>query len=169
MNDNQYYTMERSILIITLICINLYSCSSNYEQESDSNVADLDSVKATIHKSIGWARNKDFKLLNKIIANDSNYLEVDPGPGIIRGFTQFKSNELLWRSEDFKAIRFDIRDLKVNFSSKGDVAWFFCFLDDINEWKGQPSAWMNTRWTGVLEKRNGRWIIVQMHFSFAQE
>jgi len=25
---------------------------------------------------------------------------------------------------------------------------------------------VDTRWTGVMEKRAGRWLIVQMHFSF---
>jgi len=49
------------------------------------------------------------------------------------------------------------------------VAWFFCILDDINEWKGQPATWENTRWTGVLEKRDGRWVTVQQHFSFAND
>jgi hypothetical protein len=48
------------------------------------------------------------------------------------------------------------------------VAWFYCILDDVNEWKGQPASWMNTRWTGVLEKRKEKWVIVQMHFSFAK-
>jgi hypothetical protein len=47
------------------------------------------------------------------------------------------------------------------------VAWFFCILDDINEWKGQPANWENTRWSGVLEKRSGRWVMAQQHFSFA--
>jgi hypothetical protein len=47
------------------------------------------------------------------------------------------------------------------------VAWFYCILDDINEWKGQPANWENTRWTGVLEKRDGRWVMAQQHFSFA--
>jgi hypothetical protein len=28
---------------------------------------------------------------------------------------------------------------------------------------------LNTRWTGVLEKREGKWLIVQMHFSFASD
>ena len=27
--------------------------------------------------------------------------------------------------------------------------------------------WKNTRWTGVLEKREGRWVMAQQHFSFA--
>ena len=126
--------------------------------------AELAAVSASIHDAIGWAKNKDFKLLYSIIANDSNYLEVDPDPGIIRGFAQFKKNEAFWGSPDFKAVRYEIRDLKISLSQKGDVAWYYCVLDDINEWKGQPASWMNTRWTGVLEKREGRWIISQMHF-----
>ncbi len=39
-------------------------------------------------------------------------------------------------------------------------------LDDINTWKGLDFSWRNIRWTGVLEKREGQWKIVQMHFSF---
>ena len=32
-----------------------------------------------------------------------------------------------------------------------------------------PGCWKDTRWTGVLERRNGEWLIVQMHFSFAAD
>jgi hypothetical protein len=31
------------------------------------------------------------------------------------------------------------------------------------------ASWENTRWTGVVEKRDGRWVIVQQHFSFASD
>ena len=70
---------------------------------------------------------------------------------------------------EFKATGSDIRDLRVNLSKSGDVAWYSCILDDFGEFKGRPYAWKNTRWTGVLEKRDGRWVIVQMHFSFASD
>ncbi|MBN2147729.1 MAG: nuclear transport factor 2 family protein [Anaerolineales bacterium] len=43
------------------------------------------------------------------------------------------------------------------------------FLDDHAEWNGEPTGWDNARWTGVLEKRNSKWVIVQMHFSFATD
>jgi ketosteroid isomerase-like protein len=125
-------------------------------------------IEKVINSSIGWAKNKDFTLLYSIIANDSDYLEVDPGSGLTKGFKEFKKNESFWGSPDFKAIRYDIRDLTINISEKGDAAWFYGILDDVNEWKGKPACWMNTRWTGVLEKRNDKWIMVQMHFSFAQ-
>jgi ketosteroid isomerase-like protein len=58
--------------------------------------------------------------------------------------------------------------MRINISNSGDVAWYSAILDDFGEWNGKPTAWRNTRWTGVLEKRDERWVIVQMHFSFAQ-
>jgi ketosteroid isomerase-like protein len=124
-------------------------------------------VETAIRGAIGWAQNKDFKLLYSIIANDPDYLEVDPDSRIVRGFEEFRKAEAFWGSPDFQAIRYEIRDLKISFSQSGGVAWFYCLLDDINEWKGKPASWENTRWTGVLERREGRWIMAQMHFSFA--
>ena len=164
--------MKANILkaVIPLLILSMFSESCK-ENKTDvlNRQAEMDLVRSAIHNSIGWAKNKDFALLYSTIANDSNYIEVDPNPGIIRGFSQFKKNETFWGNPDFKAIRYDIRDLSINLSEKGDVAWFYCILDDINEWKGQPACWMNTRWTGVLEKREGRWVIMQMHFSFAKD
>jgi ketosteroid isomerase-like protein len=145
------------------------SCKNSEHDRTFNKDNELEAVTTAIHNSIGWAKNKDFNLLYSIIANDSNYIEVDPGAGLIKGFDEFKKNETFWGNPDFKAIRYDIRDLTISLSEKGDAAWFYCLLDDINEWKGQPASWMNTRWTGVLEKREGRWIMVQMHFSFAKE
>ena len=126
-------------------------------------------VENAIHNSIGWAKNKELDILYGVIANDQNYIEVDPNNRIIHGFQDFKKAEDFWMNDDFKAISYDIKDLKINFSKTGEIAWFFCMLDDINTWKGQPANWENTRWTGVLEKRNDNWTIVQMHFSFASE
>jgi ketosteroid isomerase-like protein len=131
--------------------------------------AEKSKIEQAIHASIGWAKEKDFKLLYSVIANDSSYIEVDPGKRVVRGFDDFRKAEKFWGNPDFKAVRYEIRDLRINVSRSGDVAWFYCVLDDINEWKGKPASWMNTRWTGVLERREGNWIIAQMHFSFASE
>lgn len=126
-------------------------------------------IEKTINASIGWAKNKDIKLLYSVIANDSAFLEVHPGAKVVKGFFDFKKAEAFWMSPDFKAVRYEISDLRINISQSGDVAWWFCMLNDTNEWKGEPANWENTRWTGVLEKRNGNWVIAQQHFSIAKE
>lgn len=129
--------------------------------------AEQQKVEKAIHDSIGWAKTKDIDLLYSVIAQDPDYIEVDPNNRVVRGFDEFRKTEGFWMNDDFKAIRYDIRDLKITFADTGNVAWFYCMLDDINEWQGRPACWENTRWTGVLEKRDGDWKIVQMHFSFA--
>jgi hypothetical protein len=156
------------LIFINSICILIISCTDSHPVKGKVKEDEITLVKKAIHGSIGWAKTKDFALLYNIIANDSDYLEVDPGPGLIMGFDQFKKNEVFWGNPDFKSIKYEIRDLKINLSKNGDVAWFYCLLDDNNEWKGHPASWLNTRWTGVLEKRDSKWIIVQMHFSFAE-
>jgi ketosteroid isomerase-like protein len=148
------------------IILTLFLISISIAQDATT---DKEAIEKAIHASIAWAKNKDFKTLYGVIANDSGYLEVDPDSVLIRGFDQFKNNEAFWGSPNFKAIRYEIRDLTISLSRTGEVSWFYCMLDDINEWKGRPASWLNTRWTGVLEKRNGRWVIVQMHFSFASD
>jgi len=124
-------------------------------------------IEQAVRDAIGWAKNKDFELLYGVIADDPDFLEVHPDGTVVKGIEEFKKAEALWRSPDFKAVRFEVRDLRIKLARSGDVAWFFAILDDINEWKGRPASWENTRWTGVLEKRNGRWVMVQQHFSFA--
>ena len=70
---------------------------------------------------------------------------------------------------DDRVFEHEVWDQKITLSQNGDTAWFFCMLNDISTWKGRQTGWENTRWTGVLEKRNGKWVIVQQHFSFAAE
>jgi ketosteroid isomerase-like protein len=158
------YSDFKFLLIMITVFTGLISCSR--ENHSFNKETEKKLVEKTIHSSIGWAKNKDIKLLYSVIAQDADYIEVDPDDKIVRGFQEFRKAEGFWMSPDFKAIRYEIRDLNITFSKSGNVAWFFCMLDDINEWKGQPANWENTRWTGVLEKREGNWVIVQMHFSF---
>lgn len=158
---------------LTLILALVYSSQPLTSGQNSNNPYNIQQkkqlVEKVIHGSIGWAKNKDINLLYSIIANDTSFLEVHPDEKVVRGIEEFKKAEKFWMSPEFKAVRYEIKDLTINFSKSGDVAWFFCMLDDINEWKGQPANWENTRWTGVLEKRNGKWIIVQQHFSFASE
>lgn len=127
-------------------------------------------IKEVIHNSIGWAKTKDKELAYSCFAQDSSLFFFNPDPDNTVGFESLKQlTENVFMNEAFKAIRYEIRDLKINLSRSGDVAWYAAMLDDINEWNGQPASWINVRWTGVLEKRDSKWVIVQMHFSYARE
>ena len=162
---------KRTFVLVPLLGLAIVLASAEGPGGAGSSGAgggdELKQVEKAIHACIGWAKTKDFGLLYGVIANDADFLEVHPDGKVVRGFEEFKKAEAFWGSPDFKAVRYEIRDLKIKLSRSGDVAWFACILDDINEWKGRPASWEDTRWTGVLEKRDGRWVMVQQHFSFA--
>lgn len=128
-------------------------------------------IKEVIENNIGWAAEKDTTLLYSTVAHDEDLFYFSPkDAGTVEGFTAFVNlTENFFMLEDFKAVKFAVRDLRINLSGSGTVAWYHARLDDYNEWKGQPANWEDVRWTGVLEKRDGAWVIVQMHFSSATD
>lgn len=138
---------------------------------ADGQADDRVEVEKVIHDAIGWAQNKDLERLFSIVAQDEDFFIYHPdSQSTILGFEAFrKLGERVWMRPEFKATDFAVRNLRITFAQSGEVAWYSAFLDDHAEWNGQPIGWDNARWTGVLEKRGGRWLIVQMHFSFARD
>jgi len=127
-------------------------------------------IEETVYDSIAWALTKDRARLESIIAHDDDYFSFHPdGLDGVHGYADFESGFELWMDPRFEATRTDVRQFRCHRSSSGEVAWFSAILDDCYIWDGQPGCWKDTRWTGVLEKRDGRWQIVQMHFSFARD
>lgn len=162
--------LRGELLSIPLILLLL--TSTGCQNAEEITVIDVDAeravIKQVIKDSIGWAKNKDTDLLYSCFADDENLFWFTPeAGGTTHGFESFRNTvEGVFLNDAFKAVRFEVRDMKINLSRSGDVAWYSCMLDDENEWNGQPASWLNTRWTGVLEKREGKWMIVQMHFSY---
>lgn len=128
-------------------------------------------VKQVIHDSIGWALNKDIDRLFSVMAKDEDFFIFHPDShSTIRGFAAFKAMaEKSFMNESFKATDFAIKDLRMKFSISGDCAWWSCILDDHATFNNEPCGWDDARWTGILEKCEGKWLIMQMHFSFAKD
>ena len=127
-------------------------------------------IEKTVYDSIAWALTKDRARLESIIAHDDDYFSFHPG-GLdgVHGYAEFERGFDLWMDQRFKANTTNVRQFRCHLSGSGDVAWFSAILDDCYTWDGEPGCWKDTRWTGVLEIRDGRWQIVQMHFSFASD
>jgi hypothetical protein len=110
---------------------------------------------AVIRDNIGWALTKDRPLLEGTLAHDERLFIFNPDSRSTAGWDQFVKGFDFWMDQRFKATKLDIRDLRIDLSRSGDVAWWSCILDDLGEWDGKPIGWKDTRWTGVLEKRDG--------------
>ena len=159
----------KHLISISFVCLFTMLVSSCSEQEQKPSIEEeLKAIEYSIDNCIGWFKNKDLDLLLKIVANDSNFISVHPTDNVVRGRKGFEKSIPVFMNPKFQYVRHDISDLKITLSSNGDIAWFYCRLNDINTWDSQPANWENARWTGVLEKRDEFWVIVQQHFSFAE-
>jgi len=158
----------RNLVVVILSVVTLL-VSSCQQPEDDMNTKNTEKtvIEEVVKNSIGWALTKDTTLLYSCFAHSDDLFWFAPEAGsVTHGFDNFKQTvENVFLNDAFKAIRFEVRDMKINLSQSGEVAWYSCMLDDENEWNGQPASWLNVRWTGVLEKQDGKWVIVQMHFS----
>ncbi len=129
--------------------------------------SDYDEVKRVIEYGIGWAVEKDFDKMFSIWAHDERlYHHWLTSSSTTHGFAEFEAHAESWKDPKFKGTTSEFRDLEITFSKSGDVAWYSCRLDDCYEFDGTPGCVENVLQTGVLEKRDGKWVHVLMHGSY---
>ncbi len=127
--------------------------------------SDYDAVKKAIELSIGWAIEKDFDAMFRLWDENMFHFWLFSNSQVV-GLDSFKIYAEQWKDPDFCGTRFEFKDLRITFSSTGTVAWYSCFIDDCAKFKGKESCLENVFQTGVLEKKDGRWLHVLMHGSY---
>ena len=138
-------------------------------RNSDAKNEERQIIKA-LHDAFGWALTKDRALFESVFARDDDFFTYFPdSKSTVLGWQQFEKFLEEWMDPRSKATRYEIRNLRVVTSKTGDVAWFSAFVDDEGEFDGKPWGTKDIRWTGVLEKRGGRWKICQQHMSEAKD
>ncbi len=165
-NEMDTLPLGRCARLLLGLLIAVASLAAAPADESPEKTA----IAKVIDDSIGWFATKDFDRMVAAFADDAEFFIFHPGSkSTIRGAEAFREYSQFFHDPDLVYAEHEIRDLRINTSPARDAAWFSALLDDCSTYKGEKSCWKDCRWTGVLEKRGGRWVIVQMHFSFAQD
>lgn len=135
--------------------------------------ADPTAIKAEVKAVVGNLYTsfemKDMDLMSQVMAHDEDMVNFG---------TDLSDHEVGWKEwkaahlAQFKAIDkapIHSKALKIFLSKTNKVAWF----SDVTDWdlviQNSPVALKNVRITGVLEKREAGWKIVQIHASLPQE
>jgi uncharacterized protein (TIGR02246 family) len=120
-------------------------------------------IKAVLDAYAAAFEKKDVSAIMSLFATDSNVFFVDsdteqPFSGIdkireayTRDFSNMESATLKYSG--------------ALVGSKGDVAWFATGISANVTVEGEKMT-VPAQWSAVLEKRGGKWLIVQSHFSF---
>jgi ketosteroid isomerase-like protein len=131
-----------------------------------SLAADDHNAEAVLRALVRANAEKDVNTLSRLMAHDADITSYSIGGRKYVGWPAFERD----MQEEFHSahtIEIPIRELKV--WTKGDLAWYAMELDYIRtvvQGNESQRALLPLRETGVLERRNGQWVLLSWHESF---
>ncbi len=137
--------------------------------EEAAAAVDLEAAKVAVNSVLDqWIQvvdNENLELFSKLMAHDPDMVSF--GTDAAERWVGYQSLESSMEkqfesTEESKAIS---RERVITVHKSGEVAWWSELYDMTGKAQGEAFALEGMRLTGVLEKRNGNWVIVQFHGS----
>lgn len=122
-------------------------------------------VKAVIEGFFEAMDDQDMDQMERLIAHDTEMVHfgTDAGERWVGWKSLKSSTEDMF--ETLQSYTVSIRDQGICLGPSEQVAWFSLVMDSVVETRDEEVHAEDERLTGVLEKRNGRWVFVQSHLS----
>jgi len=144
-----------ALLLVTFVYVPAFAAEPPAQIEKE--VKDWLNVYAKTYEK------KDLNALMSMIAPDASTVFVDSGPqGRHVGAEAIKN---AYQAEFGQIQSVVMKYTWLSAGSKGDLAWFATELTAKVD-LGQESFEVPGRWSGVLEKRGGKWLMILSHFSY---
>ncbi len=126
-------------------------------------------VMASLNKLFQAYKERDLKAITALLAPDPDLVVLGPGPdeeervgwvagslGLAETQTQL---ERVWSQSEASSIEITWSAV----SAAGSVAWVAAHV--TRHWKAGKEQSISGRLSAVLEKRKGRWLLLQLHLS----
>jgi hypothetical protein len=128
--------------------------------------ADNAGLESTVRALVRANAEKDLPTMSKLMAHDVDIISYTIGGRKYVGWPNLE-RDIKEEFEKVAALDLPISELKV--WSKGDIGWYTMELDYVRvlgQGPDQQRTVLPLRETGVLERRNGQWILLSWHESF---
>lgn len=148
------------VLFVVIVFLGLSACTQKVDLEAEKA-----QVKTVVDQLEEFLETEDMELLSKIFAHDSDMVNfgTDAAERIV-GWEPLK--ELLQKQNaSYENTKLTVKDQVIQVNKTGNTAWFSEIVDWDLVAQGQAVNLQGSRFTGVMEKRNGNWVIVQFHAS----
>ena len=150
----------RGVLILFAVAILAISgCAEKVDIEAEKA-----RVQSVLEQWVQADETEDMEMVSKIFAHDTDMVTF--GTNAAERWVGWEALKEAYQKllESIEDIDISARDQVIKVHDSGKVAWF-SLIEDLNFVAQGESVNMEMRVTGVLEKRDGNWVIVQAHFS----
>jgi len=158
------------ILFAFLIAVSMSACTPQGEKcpevDFDKEISDIRMVLEQYELA---REGEDFMTVEQIWAPDADIvLFGTEGDEQLVGIETIKK-AMSRQFDEVENTLINISDQKIKVNKSGNTAWFSEVLDYNFIYMGEDMAFEGIRFTGVLEKRDGKWKLVQGHLSVPYE
>jgi len=128
-------------------------------------VAEKAAVKVVLDKMEQAMTSEDMESFAAIFAHDADM--VNFGTDATERWVGWEALKSAVEQQfaAFDNMQMTVRDQIIKVGAGGNVAWFSQLMDWNLETGDEKVSLKGLRQTGVLEKRAGKWLFVQIHFS----
>lgn len=160
--------MRISFTMLSLFAILLLSSCKQTPATVDIT-AEKAAVENVLEKYVMANENQDFSLIEQIWASDDDIMLLGTDSDEkYKGWKQIK-NAIRHQFSQFEDTYISVLDQAINVNANGNTAWFSEILNYNFIHQGKAMSFEGIRFTGVLEKREGQWKLVQGHLSIPVE
>jgi ketosteroid isomerase-like protein len=157
MNMAANLTLGTSLIVAGLL---LAACTIETNSEAEAKAA-----KIVIDDFWNAISAQDVDLLSRAVAHDEKLVVfgTDAAERWIGSSAFLSAEEQMMQV--FDVVSLNRREETFQMNSRGAVAWFSTVFDLEIDVDGEVTSLRGLRTTGVLEKRNDAWVVVQAHTS----
>lgn len=156
----------KKFTFIILIGIFTAGCSQvNQDKVTFDPAKEKEKVALVLEKYVIANEDQNLNLIKEVWAMNPEIVVFGTNSDeAIIGWDAIK-NALQRQFESIEDTYISVRDQRIGINETGNTAWFSEFVNYNYIYKGKPVKYEGLRFTGVLEKINGDWFIVQSHMS----
>ncbi|MFC2121666.1 nuclear transport factor 2 family protein [Bacteroidota bacterium] len=149
-----------NLLMIIVVFLAIGACAPKVDMEVEKT-----NIKTVVDQFTQIWETMDLELFSKTIAHSPDM--VNFGTDADERWVGWENLEkaIIQQMAVFEEGTVVIRDQVIKLSDTGKTAWF----SEVTDWdlivQGEAVSMKDCRITGVLEKQNDNWVIVQFHFS----
>ncbi|WP_242095128.1 nuclear transport factor 2 family protein [Aestuariivivens sediminicola] len=155
-------TKNLPLIALPILCL-LFSCTPKVDSGTEKT-----NVIEAINRLYQSFEDKDIDLMSEVMAHDESMLSFGTSiSDLHNSWSEWRNNHIA-QFEAFDKAKITSKKMNVYLSHNSHVAWFA----DVSDWiliiDNENIQMNDIRITGVLEKRNNSWKIVQIHASVPQ-
>ncbi|MEZ5084490.1 MAG: nuclear transport factor 2 family protein [Bacteroidales bacterium] len=155
----------KNLFIVFCGLVFITSCEMKSTKQTVDLNAEIEKVELVLEKYVIANEKQDIDLVHEIWAPEPDIVVFGTNSNErLMGWDQIR-NALENQFNSFEDTYISVHDQVININETGNTAWFSEVLNYNYIYQGEAVQYEGLRFTGVLQKKNGEWFIVQSHMS----